>query len=81
MATRLQHQEIIKIRQAWQAGVTIRELARRFRRTERTISRCVHGQSHQRVKDVEIPRLPPLPGESLAERIAARRTDQRRHEG
>ena len=55
---RLTRKQVLAIREMWELGETIREIAKQYKRAESTISDVVHRRTYVRVRPGEVAFVP-----------------------
>ena len=55
---RLTRKQVLAIREMWELGETIREIAKQYKRAESTISDVVHLRTYVRVRPGEVAYVP-----------------------
>ena len=55
---RLTRKQVLAIREMWELGETIREIAKQYKRAESTISDVVHRRTYERVQPGEVAYVP-----------------------
>ena len=79
--TRLTRKQVLAIREMWELGETIREIAKQYKRAESTISDVVHRRTYVRVKPGEVARVPGAQESKKYETIKEQYLEQQQRDG